>query len=42
MAEQGFPGFDATAWFGLLAPTGTPAPIVAKLHAEAVKNSGHA
>jgi tripartite-type tricarboxylate transporter receptor subunit TctC len=37
MAEQGFPGFDATAWFGLLAPTGTPAPIVARLHAETVK-----
>ena len=37
MAEQGFPGFDATAWFGLLAPAGTPAPIVAKLHAETVK-----
>jgi tripartite-type tricarboxylate transporter receptor subunit TctC len=37
MAEQGFPGFDATAWFGLFAPAGTPAPIVAKLHAETAK-----
>jgi tripartite-type tricarboxylate transporter receptor subunit TctC len=37
LAEQGFPGFDATAWFGLMAPAGTPAPIVAKLHAETVK-----
>ena len=27
----------ATAWFGLMAPAGTPAPIVAKLHAETVK-----
>jgi len=37
MAEQGFPGFDSTAWFGLMAPAGTPAPIVAMLHAETVK-----
>jgi tripartite-type tricarboxylate transporter receptor subunit TctC len=37
MAEQGFPGFDATAWFGVLAPSGTPAPIVARLHAETAK-----
>ena len=34
MAESGFPGFDVNAWFGLLAPAGTPAPIVAKLHQE--------
>jgi tripartite-type tricarboxylate transporter receptor subunit TctC len=37
VAEQGFPGFDSTAWFGLMAPAGTPAPIVAKLHAETTK-----
>jgi tripartite-type tricarboxylate transporter receptor subunit TctC len=37
IAEQGYPGFDATAWFGLFAPAGTPAPIVAKLHAETAK-----
>jgi tripartite-type tricarboxylate transporter receptor subunit TctC len=37
MAEQGFPGFDSSAWFGLMAPAGTPAPIIAKLHAETVK-----
>jgi tripartite-type tricarboxylate transporter receptor subunit TctC len=37
MAEQGFPGFDSTAWFGLMAPAGTPSPIVAKLHAETAK-----
>ena len=37
MHESGFPGFDATAWFGLMAPTGTPAAIVDKLHREAVK-----
>jgi len=37
MAEQGFPGFDSNAWFGLMAPAGTPAPIIAKLHAETAK-----
>jgi len=37
MAEQGFPGFDSTAWFGLMAPARAPAPIVAKLHAETAK-----
>jgi tripartite-type tricarboxylate transporter receptor subunit TctC len=33
--ELGFSGFDAGAWFGLMAPTGTPASIVAMLHDEA-------
>jgi tripartite-type tricarboxylate transporter receptor subunit TctC len=28
MEEQGMPGFDAGIWIGLLAPAGTPAPIV--------------
>ena len=37
MAEQGFPGFDATAWFGVLAPAGTPVAVVARLQAETVK-----
>ncbi|CAG2130635.1 Bug family tripartite tricarboxylate transporter substrate binding protein [Cupriavidus numazuensis] len=34
VAEQGFPGFDAAAWGGLLAPTGTPKEVVALLSAE--------
>jgi tripartite-type tricarboxylate transporter receptor subunit TctC len=34
MAESGFPGFDVNAWFGLLAPAGTPAPIIERLHRE--------
>ena len=42
MAEQGFPGFDATAWFGVLAPAGTPVAVVARLQAETVKISGDA
>jgi tripartite-type tricarboxylate transporter receptor subunit TctC len=37
MHESGFPGFDATAWFGLMAPAGTAPAIVDKLHREAVK-----
>ena len=28
------PGFNNTSWYGLLAPAGTPKPIVAKLNAE--------
>jgi tripartite-type tricarboxylate transporter receptor subunit TctC len=34
VAESGLPGFDATAWFGLQAPRGTPQPIIDRLNAE--------
>jgi tripartite-type tricarboxylate transporter receptor subunit TctC len=37
MAESGYPGFEAVPWFGLMAPTGTPQPIIEKLHAETVR-----
>jgi tripartite-type tricarboxylate transporter receptor subunit TctC len=37
LAEQGFPNFSALAWWGVFAPAATPAPIIAKLHAELVK-----
>jgi tripartite-type tricarboxylate transporter receptor subunit TctC len=37
IAEQGFPGVEATAWYGVLAPAGTPKPIVTRLHGEIVK-----
>ena len=37
MIEAGVPDFEVTSWFGLLAPAGTPAPIIAKLHQEAVR-----
>ena len=37
MDEEGLKGFDATSWFGLLAPAGTPKDIIAKLNAAAVK-----
>jgi tripartite-type tricarboxylate transporter receptor subunit TctC len=34
VAEAGIPGYDATIWLGVMAPTGTPRPIVDKLNAE--------
>ena len=37
MDEAGLKGFDASTWHGLVAPTGTPPEIVAKLHDAAVK-----
>jgi tripartite-type tricarboxylate transporter receptor subunit TctC len=37
VAESGFPGFEATSWFALLAPTGTPAPLLEKVRREALK-----
>ena len=37
IAEAGVPGFEVTAWFGLMAPANTPAAIVNKIHADVVK-----
>jgi len=34
VAESGFVGFDADQWYGVVAPTGTPADVVARLNAE--------
>src|SRR4051812_45375 len=34
VAEAGVPGYEATIWLGIMAPTGTPKPIVDKLNAE--------
>jgi tripartite-type tricarboxylate transporter receptor subunit TctC len=34
IAEAGVPGYEATIWLGVMAPTGTPKPIVDKLNAE--------
>ena len=36
-AESGLGNFETLQWVGLMVPSGTPAPIVAKLHAEIVK-----
>jgi tripartite-type tricarboxylate transporter receptor subunit TctC len=35
--ESGFKGFEAGSWFALLAPVGTPQPILDKVRAEALK-----
>jgi tripartite-type tricarboxylate transporter receptor subunit TctC len=37
IAESGFPGFEASVWYGFVGPAGLPAPIVARLHAEIQK-----
>jgi len=37
IAESGYPGFDVTVWYGLLAPARTPSAIVGKVHGEIVK-----
>lgn len=37
VAESGVPGFEVSAWFGVLAPAGTPGPIVARLSGELIK-----
>ena len=34
VAESGYPGFEALAWNGLFAPTGTPADVVARINAD--------
>ncbi len=37
VAEAGVPGYEADLWLGLVAPVGTPAAIINRLHAETVK-----
>jgi tripartite-type tricarboxylate transporter receptor subunit TctC len=37
IAESGYPGFEASVWYGLVAPAGTPKAITDKLHAELQK-----
>jgi len=37
VAEAGVPGYEQTAWFGVLAPAGTPRDIVGRLNAEIIK-----
>jgi tripartite-type tricarboxylate transporter receptor subunit TctC len=38
MAESGFPGFNATTWYALMAPAGTPTAIVERLHREIARS----
>ena len=37
VAEQGVPGFSALAWWGVIAPAGTPPPIVKRMNEELAK-----
>ncbi|MFZ2386387.1 MAG: tripartite tricarboxylate transporter substrate-binding protein, partial [Polaromonas sp.] len=37
IAESGFPGFEASVWYGFVAPAATPKAVVARLHAEVEK-----
>lgn len=37
IAEVGVPGYEATQWYGLLAPAGTPPEIIARIHEQAAK-----
>jgi tripartite-type tricarboxylate transporter receptor subunit TctC len=37
VAEAGLPGFDVSAWFGMLVPAATPKPVVDRLHGEIAK-----
>ena len=40
--EAGVPGYEATLWLGLMAPRGTPAAVVNRLHAEVSKITANA
>ena len=37
MAEAGVPGFEITAWFGFMAPRGTPQAIIEKIHTDVAR-----
>ncbi len=41
VAESGLPGFEASSWFGIVAPAATPRGIVARLQAALVKGIGN-
>ena len=40
IAEAGVPGYEAANWWGIVAPAGTPPPIVARLHKETRRGPG--
>jgi tripartite-type tricarboxylate transporter receptor subunit TctC len=42
VAEQGFAGFDATAWLGLLAPAATPAAVITRVQRDVAAAMGDA
>ena len=37
MVEAGVPGYESSSWFGIMAPTGTPKDVIARLNAESQK-----
>ena len=37
IAELGYPGYDFSSWFGILAPAGTPRTAIDRLHTEVIK-----
>lgn len=37
IAEMGYPGFDVSPWWGILAPANTPRPVVDKINADVAK-----
>jgi tripartite-type tricarboxylate transporter receptor subunit TctC len=37
IAEQGYPEFETSAWFGLVAPAAVPEPVIARLNVELVR-----
>jgi tripartite-type tricarboxylate transporter receptor subunit TctC len=37
IAQQGYPGYEASNWYALMTPSGTPAPVIQKLSTEFVK-----
>ena len=38
IAESGLPGYDASSWFGMHAPAGTPKDIISKIHGVVTKS----
>ncbi|WP_295856814.1 tripartite tricarboxylate transporter substrate binding protein [uncultured Xylophilus sp.] len=42
IAEAGVPGYEATSWFGLFAPAGTPAPVIERIDTALIKVLGTA
>jgi len=42
VSEAGVPGYEATIWLGVMAPAGTPKPVVDRLNAEISKITGRA
>ena len=38
IAEQGLPRFEAVSWYALMAPAGTPAPIIERLNAQSARS----